>query len=66
MLKQRAGTQLGTLYGRIVRMCLDCDFGLGLEEYRLEDRRVQRVFYERVVRVFQEGMPEFERIWEDG
>ena len=29
MLKRRAGRELGTLYGRIIRMCLDCDFGLG-------------------------------------
>ena len=29
LLKRRAGRELGTLYGRIIRMCLDCDFGLG-------------------------------------
>ena len=27
LLKRRSGEQLGTLYGRMVRMCLDCDFG---------------------------------------
>ena len=65
MLKRRAGEQLGTLYGRIVRMCLDCDFGLGLDEYRLDDPRVQQVFYSRIVRQFQERMPEYSRIWSD-
>ena len=64
-LKRRAGEQLGTLYGRIVRMCLDCDFGLGLEEYTLDDPRVQRIFYSQIVRQFQERMPEYSRIWAD-
>ena len=27
LLKRRSGEHLGTLYGRMVRMCLDCDFG---------------------------------------
>ncbi|KAG8527362.1 uncharacterized protein KY384_007514 [Bacidia gigantensis] len=64
-LKRRAGTQLGTLYGRIVRMCLDCDFGLGLDEYSLDDPRVQKVFYSQVIRPFQERMPEYSKIWAD-
>jgi hypothetical protein len=65
LLKRRAGEQLGTLYGRIVRMCLDCDFGLGLDEYTLEDPRVQRIFYSQIVRQFQERMPEYSKIWDD-
>lgn len=65
LLKRRAGEHLGTLYGRIVRMCLDCDFGLGLEEYGFERGDVKRVFYESVVLRFQERMPEYQKIWED-
>ena len=65
LLKRRAGTQLGTLYGRIVRMCLDCDFGLGLDEYTLDDPKVQRVFYSQVVKQFQDRMPEYSKIWSD-
>jgi len=65
LLKHRAGEHLGTLYGRIVRMCLDCDFGLGLNDYPLEDANVQKVFYSRIVRQFQERMPEYSKIWED-
>lgn len=47
--KYRAGDQMGTDYGRIVRMCLDCDFGLGLHDYSLDDRQVQRAFYLQIV-----------------
>ena len=65
LLKRRAGRELGTLYGRIIRMCLDCDFGLGLDEYTLDDPRVQKVFYSQVVRKFQERMPEYNKIWSD-
>lgn len=65
MLKRRAGRELGTLYGRIIRMCLDCDFGLGLDEYNLDDPRVQKIFYSQVVRQFQERMPEYNKIWSD-
>ena len=65
VLKRRSGEQLGTLYGRIVRMCLDCDFGLGLDEYTLQDPRVQKVFYSQVIAQFQERMPEYSRIWSD-
>lgn len=65
LLKHRAGEQLGSIYGRMVWMCLDCDFGLGLNNYPLEDPHVQKVFYSRIVRQFQERMPEYGRIWED-
>ena len=65
MLKRRSGEQLGTLYGRIVRMCLDCDFGLGLDEYTLQDPHVQRAFYSQVIVPFQESMPEYSKIWSD-
>ena len=65
LLKRRAGRELGTLYGRIIRMCLDGDFGLGLDEYTLDDPRVQKIFYAQVVRQFQERMPEYDKIWSD-
>ena len=65
ILKRRSGEQLGTLYGRIVRMCLDCDFRLGLDEYTLQDPRVQKVFYSQVVVPFQESMPDYSKIWSD-
>ena len=65
LLKKRAGRELSTLYGRIIRMCLDCDFGLGLDEYTLDDPRVQKIFYPQVVRQFQERMPEYNKIWSD-
>ena len=65
LLQRRAGRELGTLYGRIIRMCLDCDFGLGLDEYTLEDPRVQKIFYSQVVRQFQERMPEYNKIGSD-
>jgi hypothetical protein len=65
LLKQKAGEHLGTLYGRIVRICLDCDFGLGLNEYSLHDPAVQKVFYSRIVRQFQERMPEYSRVWDE-
>ena len=65
VLKQKAGEQLGTMYGRIVRMCLDCDFGLGLSEYSLDEVDVQKVFYSRIVKQFQERMPEYSKIWEE-
>ena len=65
LLKRQAGTQLGTRYGRIVRMCLNCDFGLGLDEYSLGDTRVQEIFYSQVIQQFQDRMPEYSRIWSD-
>lgn len=65
LVKRRAGMQLGTLYGRIVRMCLDCDFGLGLDKYTLDDPKVQSAFYSQVVKQFQERMPEYSKIWSD-
>lgn len=61
--KYRAGEQMGTDYGRMVRMCLDCDFGLGLHEYSLEDRQVQRAFYLQVVCQFQKLLPTWEKIY---
>ena len=42
------GGTLRTDYGRIVRMCLDCDFGLGLNE-SLDDRRLQKTFYPQLI-----------------
>lgn len=64
-LKKHAGEQLGTLYGSIVRICLDCDFGLGLDGYSLDDPCAQKVFHARIVRQFQERMPEYLKIWPD-
>ncbi|KAH0541226.1 hypothetical protein FGG08_004282 [Glutinoglossum americanum] len=63
--KCRAGQQMGTAYGRIVRMCLDCDFGLGLDSYSLEDPRLQKLFYSQIVRQFEDGMPDYAKIWPD-
>lgn len=61
--KYRAGDQMGTDYGRIVRMCLDCDFGLGLHDYSLDDRQVQRAFYLQIVCQFQKLLPAWEKIY---
>lgn len=61
--KYRAGDQMGTVYGRIVRMCLDCDFGLGLHDYSLADRQVQRAFYLQVVCQFHKLLPSWEKIY---
>ena len=61
--KRHAGEQMGTLYGRIVRMCLDCDFGLGLHRYSLDDPRLQKLFYSQIVRQFEDGMPDYSKIW---
>ena len=61
--KARAGIEMGIEYGRIVRMCLDCDFGLGLASYSLDNEQLQRAFYVRVVRQFQELLPSWEKIY---
>lgn len=61
--KSRAGDNLGTDYGRIVRMCLDCDFGLGLLDCSLDDRRLQRAFYVQIVCQFQKLLPSWEKIY---
>ncbi|KAH0559285.1 hypothetical protein GP486_004201 [Trichoglossum hirsutum] len=61
--KRHAGERMGTLYGRIVRMCLDCDFGLGLDNYSLSDPRLQRLFYSQIVCQFEDGMPDYSKIW---
>ena len=58
--KHRAGEEMGTDYGRMVRMCLDCDFGLGLHQYSLDDRQLQRAFYLQVVCQFQD----LDLLWE--
>lgn len=63
--ERRAGREVGTLYGRIIRMCLDCDFGLDLDAYTLDDPRVQKIFYSQLVRQFQERIPEYDKIWSD-
>ena len=61
--KSRAGEKLGTDYGRIVRMCLDCDFGLGLLDCSLDDRRLQKAFYVQIVCQFQKLLPSWEKIY---
>ena len=47
--KHRAGEEMRTDYGRMVRICLDCDFGLGLHKYSLGDEQWQRAFYLQLV-----------------
>lgn len=61
--KSRAGDRLGTDYGRIVRMCLDCDFGLGLLDCSLDDPRLQKAFYVQIVCQFQKLLPSWEKIY---
>ena len=43
--KHRAGEEMRTDYGRMVRICMDCDFGLGLHKYSLDDEQWQTAFY---------------------
>lgn len=59
--KRHAGENLGVKYGGIVRMCLDCDFGLGLSEYSLHDEALQKAFYLQTVYQLEKMLP----IWED-
>ena len=61
--KHRAGEEMGTDYGRMVRMCLDCDFGLGLHQYSLDDKQLQRAFYLQVVCQFHDLLPSWEKIY---
>ncbi len=61
--KYHAGENLGTNYGKIVRMCLDCDFGLGLNEYSLDDRQLQKAFYLRIICQFRDLLPSWEKIY---
>lgn len=61
--KRHAGENLGVKYGKIVRMCLDCDFGLGLSEYSLDDKGLQKAFYLQTVCQFEELLPHFEEIY---
>lgn len=59
--KRHAGENLGVKYGGIVRMCLDCDFGLGLSEYSLHNKALQKAFYLQTVYQLEKMLP----IWED-
>lgn len=61
--KYHAGENLGPNYGRIVRMCLDCDFGLGIPAYSLNDRSVQKAFYLQVICQFKEQVSKWETAW---
>lgn len=61
--KRHAGENLGVKYGRIVRMCLDCDFGLGLPEYSLHDKALQKAFYLQTVCQFEKLLPTWEMIY---
>lgn len=61
--KCHAGENLGPGYGRIVRMCLDCDFGLGLPTYSLNDRSVQKAFYLQIICQFKELLPTWEKLY---
>lgn len=63
--KRHAGESLGIRYGRIVRMCLDCDFGLGLSEYSLTNKALQKAFYLQTVCEFEKLLPNFEKIYGD-
>ena len=47
--RYRAGYRMGAAYGNIVRMCLDCDFGLGLRDYSLEHKALQEAVYEHMI-----------------
>lgn len=58
--KFHAGEKLGPDYGRIVRMCLDCDFGLGLSDYSL----LQKAFYLKIVCQFRKLLPSWEKIYQ--
>ncbi|KAF3015299.1 hypothetical protein E8E14_008148 [Neopestalotiopsis sp. 37M] len=62
-VKYSAGNQMGTSYGRIVRMCLDCDFGLGLREYSLKDTMLQRRYYTQIILEFEQLLPQWEKIY---
>lgn len=61
--KYHAGEHLGPTYGRIVRMCLDCDFGLGIPVYSLNDRSVQEAFYLQIICQFKELVPKWETLY---
>lgn len=61
--KRHAGENLGVKYGKIVRMCLDCDFGLGLSDYSLNDKALQKAFYLQTVCQFEKLLPSFEKIY---
>lgn len=65
LLKRRAGSQLRTPHGRIIRVFLDCDVRLALDDYTLDDPRVQKILYSQIVRQFQKRMPEYNQIWSD-
>lgn len=62
--KFHAGEKLGPDYGRIVRMCLDCDFCLGLCDYSLDDDQLQKAFYLKIVCQFRKLLPSWEKIYE--
>lgn len=61
--KFHAGDKLGPDYGRIVRMCLDCDFGLGLSDYSLDNDKLQEAFYLQIVCQFRKLLPSWEKIY---
>lgn len=61
--KRHAGENLGVEYGRIVRMCLDCDFGLGLSEYSLHNKALQKAFYLQTVYQLEKMLPIWENIY---
>lgn len=61
--KRHAGENLGVECGRIVRMCLDCDFGLGLSEYSLRDEALQKTFYLQTVYQLEKMLPIWEKIY---
>ncbi|KAK5659987.1 hypothetical protein OQA88_13453 [Cercophora sp. LCS_1] len=62
-IRRLAGREMGTTYGRIVRMCLDCDFGLGLREYSLRDVMLQKRYYLQVISEFENLLPRWEKIY---
>ena len=39
------------------------DFGLGLNEYSLNDKQLQQAFYQQVICRFQELLPSWEKIY---
>lgn len=61
--KRHAGENLGVKYGGIVRMCLDCDFGLGLSEYSLHNEALQKAFYLQTVYQLEKMLPIWEGIY---
>lgn len=61
--KFHAGEMLGPDYGRIVRMCLDCDFGLGLSDNSLDNLELQKAFYLQIVCQFQKLLPRLEEMY---